>query len=207
MRGLAGFVLAGLLGACFDEEELTQDLPCTEDSHCGGDLRCLPGTGGPGTCDNPDDASSGMTTVAMTDASASSAESACISEGQSCAGGQACCVGICADFGGNQVCAQSCSSGAECASTCCCEPLADLSGSACVATANCGLEAACLSAGCASPGSQCYSDTECCGGRCSLNGAGTANQCFKTCTVPTDCVSGCCNFHPELGASLCEAGC
>ena len=205
MRALAGFALAGLLGACFDEEELTDGLPCTQDSHCGGNLQCLAGVCG--NSGGADDASSGMTTVAMTDASASSAESACVSEGQSCAGGQACCVGICADYGGSQVCAQSCSSGAECASTCCCAPLTDGTGSACVETSNCGQEAACVSAGCASPGSQCYSDTDCCGGRCSLNGAGTANQCFKTCTVPTDCVSGCCNYHSELGTSLCEVGC
>jgi len=152
-------------------------------------------------------------TVSTTDTTmsttASSAESACVSEGGSCAGGEACCSGTCADSGAGYVCATACYTGVECAASCCCASGQTYDGyttSVCASTAVCGQEASCLQPGtCSSPGSLCSYDQDCCGGRCVLNGTGTANQCFKGCTQPTDCVSGCCNYHSELATSLCEA--
>jgi hypothetical protein len=149
-------------------------------------------------------------TVSTTDPTASSAESTCRSEGDSCAGGEACCSGTCADYGAGLVCTSSCSSGVECLSSCCCVSGLTIDGyeqNVCGPTNLCGQEASCTNPGyCSSPGSECYYDADCCNGRCVPNISGIT-QCFKTCTVPTDCVSGCCNYKSDLGTYLCEASC
>lgn len=213
-------------GGCFDGEELTDGLPCTEDSHCGGSLRCLADPAYPGTlsCQQVDSAcpdtdascDSSATTVSTTagtmsttaDSMSTTVGSTCVSLGESCANGEVCCTGSCLDDGTGTAltCRQTCSYGTECAESCCCTPLGATGYNTCEDTSFCGPEAACPSAGCASPGSLCSYDADCCGGRCLLNAVGSYS-CFKTCTVPTDCASACCNYKPDFATSICEQSC
>lgn len=214
--------------ACFDGEELTEGLKCTQKSHCGGDLECLggfcvdpnddgcdtdpsvcsmgsasltvgsPDSGVPAT----DDGAASMT-AAMTTASTTPVEPTCGQQYESCFESGCCDFGVCVNHGdGTATCRAQCNIGTEC-DTCCCVQL-ETGGNACVDTAYCGQEAQCLG-GCASPGSACYGDYDCCnGGRCLLN-AGNWYSCFKPCTYPTDCVSGCCNYNATIGSNICEA--
>lgn len=223
------------LGGCFDGPEEIEGLKCSQDDHCPGNFRCvqlgidvdLDGINDAecqeiADCVDTDVGCASSATTMTTDPSLSttdpsttattastSAESACAPEGGSCANGEFCCSGTCADSGAGYVCSTTCSSGIECGSTCCCASGLDYDGyttQVCTSsTSICGQEASCAQPGvCSSPGSLCYSDGDCCGGRCVPNGSGIT-QCFKTCFAPTECVSGCCVNHPELGTSLCEA--
>lgn len=209
MRLAAAAALAGLaaFAACFDGEELTEGLRCEQDSHCGGSLKCLGGvcadpdcaSGGTSDCDSTADATTVSTTVSMS----TTVGATCASLGESCANGEACCEGQCIDDGtGSLACRQTCYAGTECADSCCCAAI-PTGYNVCVPTDSCGADAACPGPGCASAGSLCGSDLDCCAGRCLPNAAST-HSCFKTCTAPSDCASGCCNYKAEFATSICE---
>jgi len=228
-----GLALVLSPSACFDPEELTEGLQCTQASHCGGSLQCVNGfcvnPSEPDPCDTDpaacnqssaslsdslsagtpadaggtgaDGADSLTTSVSMTAADDSTA---CADQYESCYDNGGCCnFGLCVNYGnGTATCQEQCNIGTECAS-CCCIQL-ETGGNACVDTTYCGQEAQCLG-GCASPGAACYGDYDCCGGgRCLLN-AGNWYSCFKPCTGPADCVSGCCNYNATIGSNICEA--
>jgi hypothetical protein len=217
--------------ACFDGEELTDGLRCAQASHCGGDLQCVSGycmdpadmgcDTDPSLCGQPSSVSDSLTTSAPGDggggsggdasASATSPMStstagvppACGQQYESCLESGCCEFGFCVyHVDGRATCEEQCFVGGEC-SSCCCQQ-ADAGTFACADTIDCGQEAQCFGT-CASAGSACSGDYDCCdGGRCLVN-AGGWSSCFKPCTYPTDCVSGCCNYNSTIGVSICEA--
>lgn len=174
------FALAAMVAmssSCFDGDELTDGLKCTQESHCGPGLNCINLV-----CQDPDDVCAD-TLPCPTDATnteptmSGGGENTCASLGDSCAAGEVCCEGSCFDVGaGDLRCVTTCGSGTECADTCCCQVLGDTGVRACVETSVCGSDATC-SPGCAALGSACYSDSDCCGGFCLDNGSGFSS-CF-----------------------------
>jgi len=220
VRGWFGIAGLAWLAGCFDAAELTKGLACEKDSHCGGGLKCvvIPGNTPLASCQDldeicdaipggcPDTSGTSPVTLDPSDSAdpTATAESACVAEDTACGGPEQCCSGVCADTGaGFSVCAQSCDSGGECLS-CCCLPTTDITVSACTQTpAQCGPDAVCPG-GCGAAGSQCDQDYDCCGpGRCVFDDVDQRNECFTTCTVATDCPSGCCIDRIDLGTSLC----
>jgi len=223
----AAVCLAGLLGpGCFDGKEATEGLRCLEDDHCAGGLRCVAGICGDasecdesgGQCGDQPSQSSGLGQLSIGDGGnggtgLDDGNGSCVQAGQDCIN-DPCCSGTCVDYGnGTRTCSDACGAGSECPS-CCCVQLADAAaGNVCVDISNCGQEAQlCIPDTCASAGSACQSDADCCdaalgAGAVCINNSGGWNSCFKTCTMPSDCNSGCCVFNAGRAVSICEANC
>lgn len=170
---LAAIVALG--SSCFDGDELTDGLKCTQDSHCGPNLKCLNAI-----CQDPDDlcgdtdaCNASATITDATNTMSGGGENTCAADGDSCAAGEVCCSGSCIDFGDGLRCGTTCGSGTECADTCCCQPVGPSGLQACVDTAACGSDSTCSpGSGCAALGSSCYYESDCCGGLCLADAQG-----------------------------------
>lgn len=95
IRWIAAFGFATIV-ACFDAADATKGLPCTVDSHCGGNLRCIAQV-----CGEPGEDGVTLTAGECDTTAGDDAGGVCTPIGQLCDGVTPCCGGQACAFDPN----------------------------------------------------------------------------------------------------------
>ncbi len=132
--------------------------------------------------------------------------------GQNCSADTDCCPdpatgrhAACTTFGGSATCWSTCTTGSDCASGCCTVRTDGVR--------TCGPASACTVVPACSRtyGQSCSMDTDCCpdpstGRHAVCTDFGSGGTCWSTCTVGSDCASGCCTTRTDGVRSCGPAG-